>query len=98
MKPFFEKNILFNFLSDEHTKPWKKITIKKYHRYASDYQYMLVENTFFFSLSLSLLDQFNDNQFQRLILYIYSIIMYSHVLENKGEKFKKQILKYFLYM
>lgn len=89
MKPFFEeKNILFNFLSDEHTKPWEKITIKKYHRYASDYQYMLVEHTFFFSLSLSLfffLHQFNDNEFQRLILYMYSIIMYSRVLENKGE-------------
>lgn len=68
--------------------PGKKITIKKYHRYASDYQYMLVEHTFFFSLSLSLfffLHQFNDNEFQRLILYMYSIIIYSHVLENKGE-------------
>lgn len=63
--------------------PGKKITIKKYHRYASGYQYMLVEHTFFFSLSLSLyffLHQFNDIE-----LYMYSIIMYSHVLKNKGE-------------
>lgn len=87
MKPFFEKNILFNFLSDEHTKPWKKITIKKYHRYASDYQYMLVENTFL-SLSLSLFISFL-HQFNDIELYMYSMIMYSHVLENKGEKFKK---------
>lgn len=46
-------------------------------------------NIHFSSLSLSLfiffLHQFNDNEFQRLILYMYSIIMYSRVLENKGE-------------
>lgn len=41
-----------------------------------------------FSLSLSLFISFL-HQFNDIELYMYSIIMYSHVLENKGEKFKK---------